>query len=224
MALVHTYTTATIEGELPSNRYGTIDAVRERFGDKVKIVDGAPGSGRTKRSLPLLAGLCPQRAQAVAPLEPMPQCAAGSAVSSLLTERNPRGVPSHPRPEVGTRTGGYRSNNAMSPHPGKHSRRAEPRASSAGAKSARWSAHVMKTSNALDLEQGVFKLRSPKAIAASLKRSALASHRRKSEPFRSAMAMLSFHINRAGRGLSAERRRTLERAKVELRKTFGRPV
>jgi Protein of unknown function (DUF3175) len=80
----------------------------------------------------------------------------------------------------------------------------------------------MKRSNALDLEHGVFTHRSAKAIAASLKRSALASQRRKSEPFRSAMSMLNFQINRGGRGLSAERRRTLERAKVELRKAFGR--
>ena len=88
----------------------------------------------------------------------------------------------------------------------------------------RWSAKVTKNSNALDLESGVFKQRSARAIAASLKRSALASRRRKSEPFRSAMSMLNFAINRAGRGLSADRRRTLERAKVELRKAFGRPA
>lgn len=88
----------------------------------------------------------------------------------------------------------------------------------------RWSARVTETSNALDLEDGVFSKRSARAIAESLKRSALASHRRKAEPFRSAMSMLNFEINRAGRGLSAERRRTLERAKVELRKAFGRPA
>jgi len=87
---------------------------------------------------------------------------------------------------------------------------------------ARWSAEVGRRSNALDLEPGVFTQRSARAIAASLKRSALASHRRKSEPFRSAMSMLNFHINRAGRGLSAGQRRTLERAKTELRRLFGR--
>jgi hypothetical protein len=87
----------------------------------------------------------------------------------------------------------------------------------------RWSAHVMKTSNALDLEPGVFTRRSAREIAASLKRSALASHRRKAQPYQSAMSMLNFHINRAGRGLTPERRRALERAKVELRKLFGRP-
>jgi Protein of unknown function (DUF3175) len=86
----------------------------------------------------------------------------------------------------------------------------------------RWSAQVMKTSNALDLEPGVFTRRSPRAIAASLKRSALESRRRKAEPFRSAMSMLNFHINRSGRSLTAERRHILERAKVELRRLFDR--
>jgi len=86
----------------------------------------------------------------------------------------------------------------------------------------RWSARVTRTSNALDLKQGVFKLRSARAIAASLKRSAERSQRRKSSPFRSAMSMLNFEINRAGRNLSPQRRRILERAKSELRKQFRR--
>jgi Protein of unknown function (DUF3175) len=86
----------------------------------------------------------------------------------------------------------------------------------------RWSARVTQSSDALDLEKGIFTQRSPRAIASSLKRSALASHRRKSTPFRSAMSMLNFAINRGGRGLSPERRRTLERAKTELRRLFGR--
>ena len=86
----------------------------------------------------------------------------------------------------------------------------------------RWSAVVARTSNALDLEPGIFTQRSARAIAASLKRAALASHRRKSEPFRSAMSMLNYHINRGGRGLTRERRRTLERAKDELRRLFQR--
>jgi hypothetical protein len=80
----------------------------------------------------------------------------------------------------------------------------------------------MRTSDALDLEDGVFKKRSARAIAASLKRSAESSHRRKSAPFRSAMSMLNFHLNRGGRRLSAERRRTLEAAKDELRRLFHR--
>lgn len=80
----------------------------------------------------------------------------------------------------------------------------------------------MQTSDALDLEHGVFTKRTPREIALSLKRSAEASHRRKSEPFRSAMSMLNFHINRAGKHLTPERRRVLDRAKRELRAVFHR--
>lgn len=86
----------------------------------------------------------------------------------------------------------------------------------------RWSGEVMAHSNALDLEEGVFKKRSARQVALSLKRSAQASHRRKSEPFRSAMSMLNFEINRGGKNLSGERRRVLNQAKVELRKLFHR--
>jgi len=75
----------------------------------------------------------------------------------------------------------------------------------------------------LTLEHGVFALDDPKKIAASLKRSAEASHRRKSEPFRSAMSMLTFYINRAGKNLSKADRERLEQTKDELRKAFGRP-
>ncbi|BBU62270.1 hypothetical protein MSC49_22050 [Methylosinus sp. C49] len=89
-------------------------------------------------------------------------------------------------------------------------------------KPAYWSAEVGRKSNALDLEPDVFTLDDSRAIARSLKRSAEKSARRKSAPFRSAMSMLTFYINRAGRGLPAERRRILERAKTELRKIFGR--
>jgi hypothetical protein len=80
-----------------------------------------------------------------------------------------------------------------------------------------WVAGVTATSNALDLEAGVFNKSSPRAIAESLMRSAKQSRRRKSSPLRSAMSMLNFYINRAGRHLSAERRRILEQAKEELR-------
>jgi len=86
----------------------------------------------------------------------------------------------------------------------------------------RWSARVTKESDALDLKGGVFKLRDPKQIAASLKRSAERSHRRKSNPYRSALSMLTFYINRAGKNLPASRRKTLQRAKIELRKQFER--
>lgn len=87
----------------------------------------------------------------------------------------------------------------------------------------RWSQRVTRESNALDLEPGVFALDDPRAIALSLKRSAEESRRRKSEPFRSAMSMLSFYINRAGRGLPVRQRARLEKAKTELRKLYGKP-
>jgi hypothetical protein len=86
----------------------------------------------------------------------------------------------------------------------------------------RWSQKVTQESDALDLERGVFTSGSPHAIALSLKRSALKSRRRKANPYRSALSMLTFYVNRAGRGLSATRRRTLDRAKRELRAVFGK--
>jgi len=86
----------------------------------------------------------------------------------------------------------------------------------------RWSARVTRESDALTLEHGVFSLRSAKTIARSLKRSADRSCRRKSSPYRSAMSMLTFYINRGGRKVSAGRLRVLERAKVELRRLYGR--
>jgi hypothetical protein len=85
-----------------------------------------------------------------------------------------------------------------------------------------WSGRVTRESNALDLDAGVFSLDDPKRIAASLKRSAQRSHRRRAEPYRSALSMLMFYINRAGKNLPARRKRTLEQAKIELRKQFGR--
>lgn len=86
----------------------------------------------------------------------------------------------------------------------------------------KWSQDVTRHSNALDLEASVFTGDDPEAIAASLKRSAERSRRRKSEPYRSAMSMLTFYVNRAGKSLPAKRKRVLERAKDELRKAFGR--
>lgn len=86
----------------------------------------------------------------------------------------------------------------------------------------KWSAEVAQQSDALDLEEGVFTKSRPADIARSLKRSAEQSTRRKSEPYRSAMSMLTFFINRAGSSLSRQRRQVLERAKGELRKAFGR--
>jgi hypothetical protein len=89
-------------------------------------------------------------------------------------------------------------------------------------KNRKWSAQVSKHSNALDLEEGVFKKRSARQIALSLKSSAEASRRRKGTPFQSAMSMLSFELNRAGKGMPAGRRHILENAKDELRRVFGR--
>jgi Protein of unknown function (DUF3175) len=86
----------------------------------------------------------------------------------------------------------------------------------------RWSRQVTEQSDALTLDKGVFTLRDPKRIAASLKRSAERSRRRKSDPFRSALSMLTFYINRAGKNLPATRKKTLMRAKDELRRQFGK--
>ncbi|GAB3395326.1 DUF3175 domain-containing protein [Azotobacter armeniacus] len=87
----------------------------------------------------------------------------------------------------------------------------------------RWSRQVTESSNALDLEPGVFTWDDPRAIAQSLKASAERSERRKTTPFCSAMSMLTFYINRAGRQLSEEQKARLEAAKDELRALFDRP-
>jgi len=98
--------------------------------------------------------------------------------------------------------------------------RARPAGTARGGR--RWSQRVTAESDALDLRQGVFALKDPRRIATSLKRSAEQSSRRKSVPYRSAMSMLTFYINRAGKTLPPARRRILQRAKDELRKAFGR--
>ena len=90
-------------------------------------------------------------------------------------------------------------------------------------KKKRWSRRVTQTSNALDLEAGVFARDDPRSIARSLQRSAESSRRRKSDPYRSAMSMLTFYINRAGTRLSKRQRERLEAAKNELRALYGRP-
>jgi hypothetical protein len=89
-------------------------------------------------------------------------------------------------------------------------------------KSRRWSGAVTRHSNALDLQPKVFKSTNPRRIALSLRRSAQASKRRKGTPYQSAMSMLNFYINRAGKSLSQKQKRVLERAKDELRDVFGR--
>jgi putative cell wall-binding protein len=85
-----------------------------------------------------------------------------------------------------------------------------------------WSGYVTKYSNALDLEDGVFTWHNPRKIALSLKKSAEQSSRKKASPFQSAMSMLNFYINRAGKNLPEERKKILNEAKKELRKLFDR--
>lgn len=86
----------------------------------------------------------------------------------------------------------------------------------------KWSAAVMEHSDALDLQNDVFKLKNPKAIAESLKKSADASKRKKGTPYQSAMSMLNFYINRAGKNLPAAQHKVLEKAKTALREVYGR--
>lgn len=88
----------------------------------------------------------------------------------------------------------------------------------------KWSAKVTETSDAMDLEEDVFKSDNPERIAASVKRSAERSHRRKSSPLRSAMSMLTFYKNRAGRNLSPRRKGIIDAAKNRLRRLFHRPA
>jgi hypothetical protein len=85
-----------------------------------------------------------------------------------------------------------------------------------------WSARVTRESRALDLEEGVFTWSDPRRIARSLQRAAEASTRRKADPFRSAMSMLVFYVNRAGRKLDRRQKAVLEQAKDELRRLYGR--
>ena len=90
------------------------------------------------------------------------------------------------------------------------------------AQAKKWSQEVTEHSDAMDLEEHIFESHDPKAIARSLKHSAEASHRRKSEPYQSAMSMLTFYINRAGKNLPDKQQKVLEDAKDELRALFGR--
>lgn len=101
-------------------------------------------------------------------------------------------------------------------------RRSTSRKSTKRATPKRWSQRVTKESDALDLKRGVFTLTSPKRIAASLKRSAEHSARRKTGAYRSALSMLTFYINRAGKTLPKTQRERLEKAKVELKRAFGK--
>lgn len=96
-----------------------------------------------------------------------------------------------------------------------------PKKSASGTRK-KWSKHVNETSDAMDIESGVFKSGSAETIARSLKESSLHSRRRKGTPFQSAMSMLNFYINRAGKNLPKSRRDTLVKAKGKLREAFGR--
>jgi hypothetical protein len=86
----------------------------------------------------------------------------------------------------------------------------------------KWSKKVTQTSNAMDLEKDVFKQKNPKAIAKSVKRSAEKSKRKKAEPFQSAMSMINFYENRAGKNLESGQKKVLDKSKDELRKLYGR--
>jgi putative cell wall-binding protein len=108
------------------------------------------------------------------------------------------------------------------PHPRNKSSRKSRRSLSEGEKAQRWSARVTRDSNALDLQPKVFKLTNARQIALSLKRSAEHSKRRKGTPYQSAMSMLNFYINRAGKNLPQKQKSVLERAKSELRDVFDR--
>jgi putative cell wall-binding protein len=101
-------------------------------------------------------------------------------------------------------------------------KRKAPAKRGTAAKRTYWSGRVTRSSNALDLRARIFTSRDPRRIALSLKRSAESSKRRKSTPYQSAMSMLTFYINRAGKALPARQKAILQRAKQELRKAFGR--
>lgn len=111
------------------------------------------------------------------------------------------------------KTGARRKTRARPGTARRSSKRAAPK---------RWSQRVTKESDALDLKRGVFKLQNPKKIATSLKRSAEHSSRRKAGAYRSALSMLTFYINRAGKSLPKTQRSRLEKAKVELKRAFGK--
>ncbi len=147
------------------------------------------------------------------------------AIAIGLSKARRAGVPLEPPPGVEGRPRALTPDaTAMARRPRADSKTAgKGRATSARTSvRSRWSRRVTERSNALDLEKGVFSQRSPRQIALSLKRSAERSRRRKSDPFRSAMSMLTFYVNRAGKRLDPERKRLLSQAKDELRRVFRR--
>lgn len=146
--------------------------------------------------------------------KPSPRKPRGNAKSR--TGAKSRSATGAKRTAAGARSSSGNTKSAKTPNPRK-------RAATAS-RGNRWSARVMRESDALDLTPGVFSQSDPKKIARSLKRSAERSTRRKSDPFRSSMSMLTFFVNRAGSKLGARQKRVLERAKDELRSLFGRTV
>jgi hypothetical protein len=126
-------------------------------------------------------------------------------------------------PARATRPAKARTRTGTQPgRPGRGKKRSAAGSKKRAPSTRRWSSHVMETSDALDLEPDVFRRGTARQIALSLKRSAERSNRRKSAPFRSAMSMLTFYINRGGKNLSASRLRVLNQAKDELREVFHR--
>jgi hypothetical protein len=123
---------------------------------------------------------------------------------------------------MAAKTGARRKSSRSRGTRAKSTSRKTTRAKSSRTSPRRWSQRVTERSDALDLEGGVFRHKDPKRIAGSLKHSAERSKRRKSDPYRSAMSMLTFYVNRAGKTLPATQKKTLERAKDELRRQFGR--
>jgi hypothetical protein len=133
----------------------------------------------------------------------------------IMTERRKTARPRKTAARKGVRKGAGKTT----------TRKAAPARRSSSPKQAspkRWSQRVTRESDALDLKRGVFRLRDPKRIAASLKRSAEGSSRRKAGAYRSALSMLTFYINRAGKTLPKTQRDRLQRAKTELKRQFGK--
>jgi len=121
-----------------------------------------------------------------------------------------------------TKTGSTRQRHALASDRKKKTSSASKKSAKPKNANHRWSHHVMETSDAMDIERDIFKTGSAEEIAQSLKHSSTSSTRRKGTPYQSAMSMLNFYINRAGRNLPKTRRNTLERAKKHLRDAFGR--
>lgn len=136
-----------------------------------------------------------------------------------MIERRRKQTQSH---KTAARKVSRRTRRTRARRPGSVRKQASARKSTAKRSPKRWSQRVTQESDALDLRHGVFKLTDPKKIAASLKRSAQRSSRRKTSAYRSALSMLTFYINRAGKTLPKSQRERLQRAKIELKHQFGR--